>query len=35
MGRKGGVKEKFSIWHFRGEKSEKGGSAAQRRQEDL
>ena len=31
MGEKGGVKEKFSIWLFRGEKSEKGGSAAQRR----
>ena len=25
MGGKGGVKEKFSIWHFRGEKSEKVG----------
>ena len=23
MGRKGGVKEKFSFWHFRGEKVKK------------
>ena len=28
MGRKSRVKEKFSIWHFRGKKVEKGGLAA-------
>ena len=28
MGEKGGVEEKFSIWHFRGEKSEKAHLSA-------